>query len=115
MEGKKRNSATVQAGARESLHGSCPARRGCLTFRPAATPARLRLPVPPGGLWIRPRTGPAVPVLARRFGAGFLASSGTALGGRAYTLRSGLGAASRGWEIQLEAQQPVLVCGAHPS
>jgi hypothetical protein len=52
-----------------------------------------------------------VPVTARRFGDGFPVAAGSAIGGAAYVLGVGTGAASMGWEAQIEPQQEVLVCG----
>ncbi len=87
-------------------------RNGCLEFRPIAAPALLTVPVPAGGLWIRPRPGPAVPVAVRRFADGFVVAAGGALGGRSSQLRFPPVPAGRGWEAQLQPQQPVVVCAA---
>jgi len=92
--------------------GSLRLRRRCLAFAPKSPTALLRVPLPPGGLWIRPGDGAPVPLTARRFGDGFAVDAGAAAGGEASVLRLGPGAASRGWEVQLAPRQPVLVCAA---
>ncbi|HSR93564.1 MAG TPA: hypothetical protein VLK56_01755, partial [Solirubrobacterales bacterium] len=88
-------------------------RRGCIEFRPFATFAQLTLPVPPGGLWVRPGAGPPIQIGLRRFADGFAATT-EAIGGRASELRLPLAAAAREWQAQLLSKQPVLVCAVTP-
>jgi hypothetical protein len=84
---------------------------GCLRFEPPAPAGALIVELPPGGLWIRPLPGQAVPVALRRFGDTFAAAAGIAPGGQATLLPWGQDAARHGWEARLIARRPTLVCG----
>jgi hypothetical protein len=88
-------------------------RRGCVDFEPLSAAAQLLLPVPPGGLWVRPGAGPPVAVGLRRFGDAY-AIGFEAIGGRATEIPMPVTAIGRGWEAQLLPRQPVLVCAAPP-
>jgi hypothetical protein len=85
-------------------------RRGCVDFEPFGSSAQLLVPLLPGGLWLRPEPGPPVGVGLRRFGDAY-AVGAEAIGGRASEIRLPAGAAGREWEVQLQPQQPLLVCG----
>jgi hypothetical protein len=101
-------------GTEPSQEGGLLSRRGgCVELRPFATFAQLTLPVPPGGLWVKPGAGPPLPIGLRRFADGFAATT-EAIGGRASELRLPLAAAGRGWQAQLLPKQPVLVCAVTP-
>lgn len=84
-------------------------RHGCAEFAPLATSAQLIVPLPAGGIWIRPDSGLPVPVGLRRFGDGY-APSGEAIGGSASEIRLPAVAAAREWTEQLLPKQPVRVC-----
>ncbi|HXS46385.1 MAG TPA: hypothetical protein VN756_02870 [Solirubrobacterales bacterium] len=86
-------------------------RRGCVDFVPLTASAQLILPVPPGGIWIRPDTGPSVPVGLRRFGDGY-AVGAEAPAGQASEIPLLPSPAGRDWEAQLRPRQPLLVCAA---
>jgi hypothetical protein len=88
-------------------------RRGCVDFVPLTTSAQLIVPLSPAGIWIRPDSGPAVPVGMRRFGDGY-AVAAEAIGGRASEITLPPVAAAREWEARLLPRQPVLVCAAAP-
>ena len=103
----------LPAGLRVSRSGGrLRFRHGCLELAPTSATAFLFVAVPPGGLWIRPRSGPVVPVALRRFADGFAVPAGAAVGGRPSQLRLPPGAAGRDWEAQLQPQQALVVCGA---
>jgi hypothetical protein len=91
--------------------GEASRRGGCVVFEPQAPGAWLTIQLPPGGLWIRPQTGPEVPVALRRFGDGFPVAAGAPPGGRPSVLPWTADSAGQGWEAQLAPQQPILVCG----
>lgn len=82
----------------------------CTSFRPLVSGAQVTLALPVGGLWIKPRPGPATPIGVRRYGDEFEAIS-PALGGRASRVSLPAGNASRGWLAQLAPEQPALICG----
>jgi hypothetical protein len=85
---------------------------GCMRFVPLVAGAQVTLPLPAGGIWVRPRTGSAVQIGLERFAEDFGIPIGPALGGRASALRLPPGPASKGWRAQLVVEQPLLVCGA---
>lgn len=84
-------------------------RQGCASFEPLSTAAQLILPLPSGGLWVRPAPGPPVAIGLRRFGDGYAVAE-EAIGGHASEIRLPPVAAAREWQVQLRPQQPLLVC-----
>ncbi len=92
--------------------GTLKRRDGCLRFAPLAVGAQVTLGLPIGGLWVRPAPGPAVPVGVRRFDELFGFQLSPALGGRASVVELPPGRASRGWQVQLAPEQPLLLCAA---
>lgn len=84
-------------------------RHDCADFEPLTTSAQLLVPLPVGGIWIRPDPGPPVPVGLRRFGDGYAATA-EAIGGSASEISLPPVAAAHEWEAQLLPKQPVLVC-----
>jgi hypothetical protein len=86
-------------------------RGGCADFEPLDTSAQLILPLPPGGIWLRPDPGPPVQIGLRRFGDAYVVTA-EAIGGRTSEIRLPPVAAAREWEAQLLPKQPVLVCAS---
>lgn len=100
----------IPAGTRLAQEGGLLRwRHGCADFAPLATSAQLIVPLPPGGIWIRPDPGPPVQIGLRRFGDAY-AVGAEAIGGQASEIRLPAVTAAREWEAQLLPQQPVLVC-----
>lgn len=84
-------------------------RRGCAEFVPQSAAAQLLVPLPPGGIWIRPGAGPPVPVGLRRFADGYPVAA-EATGGAASEVRLPAAVAATGWQAQLLPKQPLRVC-----
>jgi hypothetical protein len=75
--------------------------------------AVLRLRTP--GALVEPAPGPAATVRLRRFAASFPLSAGGVSGGSTALLDVPPDLSTVRWEIQIQASQPVTVCGASPS
>jgi hypothetical protein len=84
-------------------------RGGCTELVPVTATAQLIVPLPPGGIWIRPAAGPPVAVGLRRFSDSY-AIAAEAIGGQPSEVHLPPAAAGRGWEAQLLPKQPVRVC-----
>lgn len=89
-------------------------RHGCAEFEPLMSAAQLLVPLPPGGLWLRPDPGPPMAVGLRRFGDGY-AVKAEAIGGQSSEIQLLPVAAAREWQAQLLPKQPLLVCAVAPS
>jgi hypothetical protein len=84
---------------------------GCLRFVPTSAGAQMTMPLPPGGIWIRPEQGTAVPIAVRRFTEAFEIQIGPALAGRpSEIVLPRAGPPAQDWQVQLTPAQPVLLC-----
>jgi hypothetical protein len=106
-------SADLTLGSRprvEAVTGGTVANRGaCLAFRPRPGSGRLQVTIPPDGLLVRSEEGrPELGV--RRFGDQFH-RIGRGAPASSETLRIRPDRARRAWQAQLEATEPVTVCG----
>ena len=86
-------------------------RGGCAELEPLTASAQLFVPLPPGGLWVRPDPGPPVAIGLRRFGDGYSVTR-EAVGGRSSAIQLPPSPAAREWQAQLLPKQPVRVCAA---
>lgn len=91
---------------------SASARGGCVTVRSPVAGSPPQFQLPPGGAVLRVGKGEPVPVSLRRFAAeSFSVSVGAVVGGSTATVTIPPDRGTEPWELQLEATQPVTVCG----
>jgi hypothetical protein len=107
----RRGPRALPADVRADAPGGRLVRRGgCLRFAPKLPGAKLTVSLPRAGIWIQPRSGPAVSVGLYRFADGFPVAVGEAPAGGPSMLTLPAGPASAGWVAQLAPQQPLRVC-----
>jgi hypothetical protein len=86
--------------------------RGCVELRPSGEGSSVALRVPPGGLGLQARPGPAVTVNLGRFADGFPMPLGALPGGSAGSMAIPLDDSGRPWRVLLTTRgQPIRACG----